>query len=74
MAIRVSKMTDAAVPNGANQALAHGLGVVPDLYFLTNDTLALIIESVATPPDAVNCYVDNGSGGPGLANVIAVVL
>jgi hypothetical protein len=74
MAIRLEKLNDPAVANGVNQAIPHALGAVPDIYFITNDTDALIVESVATPPDAAAIYVDNSIGGPGNCTAVAFVL
>ena len=72
MAIRMEHLVDAAVPGGPNHPIAHGLGVVPDVWFLTNDTDALVIESVATPPTDAFVYVDNGAAGPNLATAIVI--
>lgn len=72
MAVRMEKLFDAAVPAAVNHPIAHTLGVVPDVFFLTNDTTALIVESAATPPDANNVYVDSTAapGSPATAIVI----
>jgi hypothetical protein len=40
----MEKLVDPAVPAAANHPIPHTLGVVPDVWFLTNDTVALIVE------------------------------
>jgi len=72
MATVFAKMIDAGVAVGVAEAIPHGLGATPDVYFLTNDCGPNITES-ATPPDAVNCYVANGGAGVELATVVAIL-
>ncbi len=72
MATRFVKLTDPAVAVGAAEAIPHGLGAVPDVYFLTNDCGVNCTES-ATPPDAVNIYINNGGAGVELVNAVAIL-
>lgn len=72
MAIRMEKLVDVAVPAIANHPIAHALGVVPDVWFLTNDTVALIVESAVTPADAANVYVDSTAAPGSLATAIVI--
>jgi hypothetical protein len=72
MGVRMEKLVDPAVPAVANHPIPHALGVVPDVWFLSNDTTALIVESAVTPADDVNVYVDSTAapGSPATAIVI----